>query len=969
MRKQTSAVFLLLFFFAGCGGGGGGGDEGGDNTGTSNPPPTSGTTRQVSATAEKGPFVIGSTVTVNRLDAQARPTASTLTTQTEDNLGGFSFAIEPGPVLISVDGFHLNEITGTLANGRLTLRAIYEVQDVASQRAHVNLLTHLIQLRVEALVQEGSSIQAAIQTAQSELTDQLSPIFGPFSPDNFANYSVYASDSTSSDGAAYILAVSASIYQFALNRGGDAGFDAQLALIINNLSDDFADGVIDLGWILDGTDLAAMQINPGELIQNLQNHAADVGVTAESADASLFIDTDRDGLMNAVDDDDDNDGLTDDVDPEPLRPANRPPVLSGDLERYVITGLAYQDFLEATDPDGDALTISAYSIPAGLDIAPAIYPPGFDLDLLLPAPTLAGHTVMVGGFTRRPPGVYPITITVSDGTDTATYETELEVIDTSEAPILKTHPPTVGFRGEGYSATLESTNPQEAGLSWTLESGPEWLSIDPSTGELSGTIPPDHRTVLEPLPNMPAEQQLEYCRAKSLVEGWREGCPFDVVGIGIDDGTIKTTWPVFIDLFDAGEVQGPMLDGIPWNHSHAVSVHVDALDDVYVVGSSNAGIDGINALGLDDVFIKKLDDRQVEQWTRIIGTGGVDRVAASVMDANDDIYLYIYSDGDWRPFVGEASNPTGNKRLVVKVSASGQFIWATELADATSIPLVSLPAWQNSPHLAALPGGGVRLLVNGKLIDVDSLGNAIDHASVSLGYDIKRIAVADDGSTILTGTMSFTRLDASGTELWTSALDVDPQINWTGKSIAFDSSGGIIVLGDGFHSSLFGYGWFLARYAVDGTRTWFKSHIMDDDQKSQELGPNSLAIDSNGDIIVAGRMWLESFTQDPFGGKYDTVSKFDPSGTLLWYHKLWRNAPPPDELSVASNSSNDLVLIGSGESVFSVDYPGQFECSLQEPCQRLLRSAKNDYASLMNLDGKGNMLFYLLQLDLSGAEK
>jgi hypothetical protein len=202
MRIQACTVLCLVILAAGCGGGGGGG---GSDPGTS-PPPPSGNARLVSATAEKGPFVIGSSVTVNRLDSQARPIASTLTTETEDNLGNFSFSIDPGPVSISVDGFHFNEITGGLAQGRLTLRAIYEVQDTQSQRAHVNILTHLIHLRVEALVQAGSSIPDAVQTAQTELVDQLSPFFGPFSPDNFTNYSVYASDSTSSDGAAYMLA-------------------------------------------------------------------------------------------------------------------------------------------------------------------------------------------------------------------------------------------------------------------------------------------------------------------------------------------------------------------------------------------------------------------------------------------------------------------------------------------------------------------------------------------------------------------------------------------------------------------------------------------------------------------------------------------------------------------------------------------------------------------------------------------
>lgn len=165
MRIRTWTLLSLVILSASCGGGGGDGFD----SGGAPPPPTS-NARLVSATAEKGPFVISSSVSVNRLDSQARPTASTLTTETEYNLRNFSFSIDPGPVAISVDGFHFNEITGDLAQGRLTLRAISEVQDTVSQRAHVNVLTHLIHLRVQALVQAGSSISDAVQTAQTALS-------------------------------------------------------------------------------------------------------------------------------------------------------------------------------------------------------------------------------------------------------------------------------------------------------------------------------------------------------------------------------------------------------------------------------------------------------------------------------------------------------------------------------------------------------------------------------------------------------------------------------------------------------------------------------------------------------------------------------------------------------------------------------------------------------------------------------
>jgi len=965
MRFQTWSLLSLVALFAACGGGGGG-TTGSDPGG--NPPPTSGTARLVSATAEKGPFVIGSSVTVNKLDAQAQPTASTLTTETDDNLGNFSFSIEPGPVTISVDGFHFNEITGSLANGRLTLRAIYEVQDTQAQRAHVNLLTHLIHLRVETLVQAGSSIPAAVQTAQTELTAQLSPIFGPFSPDNFANYSVYASDSTSNDGAAYILAVSAAVYQFAINRGGTGGFDAELALILNNLSDDFADGVINLQWILDGIDAGSVQVDPAQLSANLLSHAASVGFTAEPADAGFFIDTDRDGIMNAIDDDDDNDGLTDDVDPDPLTPANKPPVITGELPRYVVSGLWYENFLEATDPDGDSLSVWVTEGGPG-DIHASIDPPGNEPNTVLPPPPFEGHTVTVMGHATRPPGVYPITITITDGEDFAEYETDLEVIAPADAPTLKSHPPAVGFRGEAYSGVLEATNPRGTNLVWTIESGPNWLSIDSATGELSGTIPVDHRLPadLVQLDFYNPELQHEYCRAKFIVQ-YRDSCPVDTVGIGIDDGIVKTIWPVHIDLFDTGEVQGPVVDGNQYHEVLADNVFTDSLDFIYTVGTSGGGVDGANGLGLDDVFIKKLDTRQVEQWTRIVGSNGTDRVVSSVMDASEDIYLYVYSNGDWRSLVGDTSNPTSNKRLIVKVSSSGEILWAVELADSTNMSVEPLQSEEHVPHLAALPGGGIRILVNGELFDVGALGNVSSHASVSPGWDIWRIAVADDGSTILAGDRNLARLDASGAELWTVELDADPQITWNGRSIAFDANDDIIVSGDGFRSALDGRGWFLARYAaLDGAQSWFNGYTIADEQKFQDIGPNGLTIDSSGNIIVAGRMWLETFTTDPNGGDYDTVSKFDPNGTLLWYHKLWR-VDGYKYMSVTSNSADDLVVVGSGTSSARIEYPNQFECSELEPCSKELRVARNDWALLNYWTGGGHD-YYLVGFDTNGAEK
>jgi hypothetical protein len=953
MRIQACTVLCLVILAAGCGGGGGGG---GSDPGTS-PPPPSGNARLVSATAEKGPFVIGSSVTVNRLDSQARPIASTLTTETEDNLGNFSFSIDPGPVSISVDGFHFNEITGGLAQGRLTLRAIYEVQDTQSQRAHVNILTHLIHLRVEALVQAGSSIPDAVQTAQTELVDQLSPFFGPFSPDNFTNYSVYASDSTSSDGAAYMLAVTASIYQFAINRGGVGGFDSELALILNNLSDDFADGVIDLQWILDGIDAGSVQVDPEQLSANLLAHAASVGFTAEPADAGLFIDTDRDGIVNTNDDDDDNDGIADGVDGAPL---NARPTISGELPRYVVAGLRYENFLEATDPDGDTLTV--WTIDGGPgEINASVFAPGEDPGTIMPPPAFNGYTIVVGASATSPPGVYPTTITITDGNDFAVYETVLEVVAGADAPLLTSHPPTIGFRGEPYSGRPEATNPRGTSLTWTIENGPDWLSIDPATGELSGTIPLDYRSVLEPfpLPGFSMELQIGYCRSKTLAH-YRDSCPVDLIGIGIDDGTIRTVWPVYIDIFDTAEALGPVVDGSPYHDTWIESVFPDGAGGAYLVGSTGGGIDGINGEGNFDAFVKRIDDRQVEQWTRIIGSDGVDQVMSSALGADGALYLLILGAGDWSDLLGEPTEPGATRRIMVRLSSSGETDWVIEIPWEPGEFVHAIPISTDIKLLAARPGGGVRLLMNNELRDILPDGTIVPHASLDISFFTMGVFVAEDGSTVLAGNEGLARLDINGAELWESGIGGPQEPFWEARSVAFDTSGNLVVAGySGFYEGL-GSPWFVAKYGTDGSQIWFNEYSSGGIIYSQQIGPNGLAINSNGDILLAGRLWVDGFPSDTTTGDYDTVVKFDTNGVMQWYRKLWR-VDGNQYMSVATNAENEVLIGGGGSAIANLQEPGTTGC-----CERHLRNARNDFAFLF--DGNGGENYYFLKLDAMGTE-
>ena len=166
---------LALF---GCGGGGGGGSDGGTPTTavpvSNNPPPVSPAPPApvvVEGAVQKGPFIVGSTVLVNRLDSRGRSTTSTLLTEIDDSIGSFSFETdERGPVQIVATGYYFSELTGQISRGVLALKALYDVSDDARQVAHVNILTHLINDRVLKLIANGGvSLKQAISQAEGEL--------------------------------------------------------------------------------------------------------------------------------------------------------------------------------------------------------------------------------------------------------------------------------------------------------------------------------------------------------------------------------------------------------------------------------------------------------------------------------------------------------------------------------------------------------------------------------------------------------------------------------------------------------------------------------------------------------------------------------------------------------------------------------------------------------------------------------
>jgi hypothetical protein len=229
------------------------------------------TTTSISGAVQKGPFIVGTPVYINRLDKFGNASESTIITKIEDSVGSFSFNLKGGgPVQLVSTGYYFNELTGQISKGTLTLKAIYNVLNENEQVAYVNILTHLINDRVLNLAKSGEvTINDAILKAQAELVTALRVVLPVDTVPDFSALSVYNTNVKNTTGNAYLLALSTAFYKYAEIKATDqnTSADAQLALILNLIAEDFSDdGLIQQPDFIAGLTSALRQLNPRSII-------------------------------------------------------------------------------------------------------------------------------------------------------------------------------------------------------------------------------------------------------------------------------------------------------------------------------------------------------------------------------------------------------------------------------------------------------------------------------------------------------------------------------------------------------------------------------------------------------------------------------------------------------------------------------------------------------------------------------
>nr|WP_228057013.1 putative Ig domain-containing protein [Tychonema sp. LEGE 07203] len=147
---------------------------------------------------------------------------------------------------------------------------------------------------------------------------------------------------------------------------------------------------------------------------------------------------------------------------------NRPPDITSDPRTSARTGSGYFYKLAVTDPDGNPISFTLVSKPAGMTV---------DSEGLVAWTPTAAQT-----------GPQTVSVSVSDGqggTDTQSWTVNVSNSTANRLPSITSVPDTVTNLEKVYRYQLTGTDPDGDYLLWSLDSAPNGMVIDTKTGGLS----------------------------------------------------------------------------------------------------------------------------------------------------------------------------------------------------------------------------------------------------------------------------------------------------------------------------------------------------------------------------------------------------------------------------------------------------------------------------------------------------
>ncbi len=242
-------------------------------------------TYNVSGVVEKGPFVSGSTISIQPLDEKMHSLGTLYNTTIKNNTGEFSFGSQEFLMPyaeLTADGYFFNEIKGELSTGTLRLRSVVNLSN--SNTINVNILTHLKHPRILHLISQGVGFEQANKQAQTEL-------LSAFGLQKYADKTDASQFSITrgNDEAAVLTAISALI----LGDRSEAQITEYLALLSDEFGSDGRFSVQSMETI--DKDRKKIHHKLQDIEQNIVSRYNELGQEVSVKDLSQYFDWDSDG--------------------------------------------------------------------------------------------------------------------------------------------------------------------------------------------------------------------------------------------------------------------------------------------------------------------------------------------------------------------------------------------------------------------------------------------------------------------------------------------------------------------------------------------------------------------------------------------------------------------------------------------------------------------------------------------------
>jgi len=211
-------------------------------------------------------------------------------------------------------------------------------------------------------------------------------------------------------------------------------------------------------------------------------------------------------------------------------------------------------------------------------------------------------------------------------------------------------------------------------------------------------------------------------------------------------------------------------------------------------------------------------------------------------------------------------------------------------------------------QLLGVPSPNATTPENGRGIALDSSNNIYIAGEAGNNGDNSG-DVGLDGNTFSGGEDIFlVKYNSNGVKQWTK--QVGTSSNDIAKGIAIDSSGNVYLAGEtsgglDSQSNAGGKDLFLMKYNSSGTKQWTKLLGTSSDESA-----NGIAIDSSNNIYITGNTGGALDSQTNSGNTDLFLVKYNSSGTKQWT-KLLGSSAQENGNAIAMDSSNNIYLTGA----------------------------------------------------------